>query len=105
MPQRVERFVAEQVFDVIQVGPGPDHLGGATAPERVRCHRHVQSHPSGVPMHPAQQAGIRQPFAVLVDEQRRFPGVSTATPMTAQPPPRTQDAVIFNEPGRRTTQR
>jgi hypothetical protein len=33
---------------VIQVGPGPDHLGGATAPERVRRHRHVQGHTSGV---------------------------------------------------------
>jgi hypothetical protein len=30
MAQRVQGLVAQQVFDVIQVGSGPYHLGGAT---------------------------------------------------------------------------
>lgn len=43
MPDGVEGLVTEQFFDVVEVGPGPDELGGATSAEGVGRDATVQA--------------------------------------------------------------
>ena len=70
--ERVQGLVAEQFLDVVHVRATPDQLGRAASPECVGGNRKIKIHPAGVtPDHPLQIM-VRVPFAVPVEEQRRF---------------------------------
>ena len=46
----VEGLVAEDLLDVVHVGPAPEQLGGATAAERVGGHRDLKAGLRGIPV-------------------------------------------------------
>lgn len=68
----VEGLVAEQFLDVVEVGPGPDQLGGAGPAEGVRGDVDIKPGPVRVAGQAPGDDVVFQPPPVVIEEQRPF---------------------------------
>ena len=68
--ERVERGVAEQFLDVVDIGAGTDQLRRAAPPEGVGRDTHIHPRALGAVVHVHQEPPVAHPRPFLRQEQR-----------------------------------